>query len=139
MRPRSQVLDTETQSGWIYAASFRVPSPMTDNDPIPLKEAAAFFKIGVSTLMSARKRGLLTTTKPGREIRTSLNDVREMYLRCQEEVKAPGFTVTRRAVNTSSETAAASLDSAQQALLKLRSTSRSTSPASTVQRQARGR
>jgi hypothetical protein len=112
---------------------------VTDNDPIPLKEAAAFFKIGVSTLMSARKRGLLTTTKPGREIRTALNDVREMYLRCQEEVKAPASIVTRRAASTSSETARVSLDSAQQALLKLRNSSRSTSPASTGQRRARGR
>jgi hypothetical protein len=63
---------------------------MTDNDPIPLKEAAAFFKIGVSTLMSARKRGLLTTTKPGREIRTSPNDVRRFLKKVSPKPFPPG-------------------------------------------------
>jgi hypothetical protein len=111
---------------------------VTDNDPIPLKEAAAFFKIGVSTLMSARKRGLLTTTKPGREIRTSLNDVREMYLRCREEKKEPDFTSIRRDVSGSFETAAASSarDALNLTVERLKNSSGATSPRSTSRSRA---
>jgi hypothetical protein len=109
-----------------------------DNDPIPLKHAAEIFGIGVDTLKAERARGRLTTYRIGREIRTSVNDIRAMFELCREEQKGQGFTVTRRAVNTSSETDRASLDSAQQALLKLRSTSRNTSRASIAPHRARG-
>ncbi len=109
-----------------------------DNDPIPLKHAAEIFGIGVDTLKAERARGRLTTYRIGREIRTSVNDIRAMFELCREEQKGQGFTVTRRVTNTASETERASYDSAQQALLKLRSTSRNTSRASIDPRRARG-
>jgi hypothetical protein len=107
--------------------------------PMPLKHAAELFGIGVDTLKAERRRGRLQTYRIGREIRTTINDIKQMVELCREEPKAPAYTVTRRAVNTSSETAVASLDSAQQALAKLRSTSRNTSRGSTGPRQARVR
>jgi hypothetical protein len=110
-----------------------------DDDPIPLKHLAKDFDIGVSTLKARIADGTLEATKPGREYRASPNAVREMFRRCLVEPKAPAFTVTRRAVNTSSATAAASYDSAQQTVLQLRNSLRNTLRASTGPRQARGR
>jgi hypothetical protein len=112
---------------------------MRDDDPIPLKHAAEFFDIGVSTLKARIADGTLAATKPGREYRTSLNDVREMFEKCRVTVSRPDFTVTRRGANSSSETAAASIDSATQALSKLRNLSRNTSPESIGRSQARVR
>jgi hypothetical protein len=107
--------------------------------PITLKQAAEICGIGIDTLKAERGRGRLTTYRIGRQIRTTIADIREMVALCQEEPKARASIVMRRAVNTSSETGRASLDSAQQALLKLRNSWRSTSPASTGRRLARGR
>jgi hypothetical protein len=110
-----------------------------DDMPITLAQAAEIFGIGVATLRAEASRGRLTVYRIGRQDRTTINDIRQMVELCRVEPKAPASIVTRRAVNTSSETDRASLDSAQQALLKLRSISRNTSPASTGQRQAKGR
>jgi DNA-binding transcriptional MerR regulator len=107
--------------------------------PMSLKHAAELFGIGVDTLKAERRRGRLQTYRIGREIRTTINDIKQMVELCREEPKAPAFTVTRRAVNTSSGTAAASLDSATQALSRLKSISRNTSVESTSRRQARVR
>jgi hypothetical protein len=107
--------------------------------PMPLKHAAELFGIGVDTLKAERRRGRLQTYRIGREIRTTINDIKHMVELCREEPKAHVFTATRRAVNTSSETAAASLDSAQQALSKLRNLSRSISPESIGRSKARPR
>jgi hypothetical protein len=112
---------------------------MTDNDPITLAQAAERFNIGIGSLRSEAERGRLTIYRIGGRIRTTAVDIRAMMDLCRVEPKAPASIVTRRAANTSSETARVSLDSAQQALLKLRNSSRNTSPASTGQRQARGR
>ena len=112
---------------------------MNDNDPIKLKDAAEEYGLTVSTLRAEAGRGRLAIYRIGKRDYTTRADIREMVELCRVEQKAPGFTVTRRAANTSSETAAASLDSAQQALLKLRNTSRNTSQANTGPRLARVR
>ena len=105
--------------------------------PMSLKHAAEMFGLGVDTLRAERRRGRLTTYRIGREIKTTAADVREMIALCREEPKAPASIVTRRAVNTSSETVAASYDSAMQAALKLRRISRDTLPANTSPRLTR--
>jgi DNA-binding transcriptional MerR regulator len=107
--------------------------------PMSLKHAAELFGIGVDTLRAERRRGRLQTYRIGREIRTTINDIKHMVELCREEPRAHAFTVTRRAANTSSETAAASLDSAQQTVLQLRNSSRITSEGSTSRHPARGR
>jgi hypothetical protein len=110
-----------------------------DHDTITLKDAAQHFGFGLWTLRAEAAKGRLTVYKIGRQYYTTPADIKQMVELCRVEPKAPGFTVTRRAVNTPSEMATASLDSARQAMLKLRNTSRNTSPASTAQRQARVR
>jgi hypothetical protein len=110
-----------------------------DSDPITLADAASHFGFTVWTLRAEAGRGNLTIYKVGKRFYTTPGDVKEMIQKCRVEPKAPASTVIRRAVNTSSGTDRASLDSAQQALLKLRNTSRNTSVTSTAPRQARGR
>jgi hypothetical protein len=108
-----------------------------DDMPITLAQAAEMFNIGIGSLEKEAGRGRLTIYRIGGRIRTTVNDMRAMLESCRVEPKAPAYTVTRHAANTSSATDRASLDSAQQALLKLRSTLRRSSPASTGPRQAR--
>jgi hypothetical protein len=95
-----------------------------DDMPITLAQAAEIFGIGVATLRAEAGRGRLTVYRIGRQDRTTINDIRQMVELCRVEPKAPASIVTRRAVNTSSGTAAVSYDSAEQALLKLRNASR---------------
>lgn len=110
-----------------------------DDDAITLKDAAQHFGYSVSTLRAEAGRGRLTIYKIGKRYYTKPADIRKMVELCRVEQKAHACIVIRRAASTSSETARASLDSAQQALLKLRNTSRNTSQPNTAQRQARGR
>jgi hypothetical protein len=110
-----------------------------DDMPITLAQAAEIFGIGVATLRAEANRGRLTVYRIGRQDRTTINDIRQMVELCRVEPKAPASIVTRRAVNTSSATVAASLDSAQQTVLQLRNSLRNTLRASTGPRQARGR
>jgi hypothetical protein len=100
---------------------------MNDTDTITLKDAASRFGFTVGALRAEAERGRLTLYRVGRSLYTTPADVREMISQCRVEPKAPAFTVTRRAVNTSSETDRASLDLAQQVLLRLRNTSQNTS------------
>ena len=112
---------------------------MTDNDPIRLKDAAEQFGLTVGELRAEAGRGRLAIYRIGKRDYTTANDIREMVEQCRVERKDRAFTVTRRATSGPSATAAASCDSAQQAILKLRNSSRSTSPASTGPRLARVR
>jgi hypothetical protein len=113
---------------------------MTD-DPLALtlRDAAERYGFTVATLRAEIARGRLTKYRIGKKDWTTPADIREMIESCRVEPKAPAFTVTRRGASSSYVTEYASLDSAQQALLKLRSNSRNTSRPSTGQRQARGR
>jgi hypothetical protein len=110
-----------------------------DDMPITLAQAAEIFGIGVATLRAEANRGRLTVYRIGRQDRTTINDIRQMVELCRVEPKAPAFTAIQRGASTVSGTAHASLDSAQQALLILRKSSRNTSPASTGRSQARVR
>lgn len=110
-----------------------------DSDPITLADAAAHFGFTVWTLRAEATRGRLTIYKIGKRLYTTPGAVKEMVELCRVEPKAPASILTRRVVNTLSETAIASLDSANQTLLKLRNSSRNTSRTSTAPRQARGR
>jgi hypothetical protein len=113
-----------------------------DDMPITLAQAAEIFGIGVATLRAERNRGRLHIFRIGRQDMTTIADMREMVALCRDAALVPACTSISREVrraNTSSETAAVSLDSAQQALLKLRNSLRNTSPASTGRSQARVR
>jgi hypothetical protein len=110
-----------------------------DDMPITLAQAAEIFGIGVATLRAEANRGRLTVYRIGRQDRTTINDIRQMVELCRVEPKAPASIVTRRAVNTSSETDRASFDLAMQAVSTLRKSLRRTSPASTGRSQARVR
>jgi hypothetical protein len=114
---------------------------MTD-DPLALtlKDAAERYGFTVATLRAEIARGRLTKYRIGKKDWTTPADIREMIELCRVEQRAPASIVTRRVTgNLLSETAHASLDSAEQILMKLRSASRNTSRPSTAQRQARGR
>jgi DNA-binding transcriptional MerR regulator len=106
---------------------------------LTLKDAAERYGFTVATLRAEHQRGRLALYRVGKRLYTTPADIREMVHLCREEPKAPVSIATRRAVNTSSETDRASYDSAEQALLKLRSISRRTSPASINRIPARGR
>ena len=110
--------------------------------PMSLKHAAELFGIGVATLRAERNRGRLHIFRIGRQDMTTIADMREMVERCRDAAKVPAYTSISREVrrgNTPYETAAASLDSAEQTLLKLRSDFRNTLRGSTSPRQARVR
>jgi hypothetical protein len=114
---------------------------MTD-DPLALtlKDAAERYGFTVATLRAEIARGRLTKYRIGKKDWTTPADIREMVEKCRVEQKAPVSIVTRRAaVNTSSETERDSLDSAVQAVARLRNTLLTTSCPSTGRRQARVR
>jgi hypothetical protein len=113
-----------------------------DDMPITLAQAAEMFNVGVGSLQAEAERGRLTIYRIGGRVRTTVNDMRAMLESCRVEPKAHDFTSISREVrraNTSSATADASCASAQQAMLKLRNSSRNTSPASTAPRHQRVR
>ena len=111
--------------------------PALDDRPLTLADAAETFGLTVAALRAEHARGRLSIYKIGKRHYTTQADIREMVELCRVEQKGQGFTVTRRAASTSSATAAASLDSAHQAMLKLRNTSRTTSLESIGQRLAK--
>jgi hypothetical protein len=113
---------------------------MNDTDAITLKHAADRYGFTVATLRAEAGRGRLTIYRIGKRLYTTPADIRSMVESCREEPKAPAFTVTRRgAVSSSYVTEYASLDSAQQALLKLRNASRNTLNPSTARTPQRVR
>ena len=81
---------------------------MTDDRPMRLKDAAEEYGMTVSTLRAEHERGRLAIYRIGKSDYTKRSDMDAMVDLCLVEPKAPAFTVTRRAVNTSSETARAS-------------------------------
>ncbi len=114
---------------------------MLDTDPITLKEACEIVfrnTCTVHTLRAEAERGNLEIAKIGKRWYTTLQSARELYFQCLVEPSVPASTATRNAVNTSSATVAASLDSATQAILMLRKPSPHTSRQSTDPKRARG-
>jgi hypothetical protein len=101
---------------------------MTDDDAIPLKEAAQRFGFTVSTLRAEADRGRLTMYKIGKRLWTTPADIRRMVEECRVEQKARDFILIRNESSTSSETARASsaLAAAKETVLRLKNTSRNT-------------
>lgn len=106
------------------------------DDPITLKDAAQHFGFTECTLRTEAGRGRLTIYRIGRKDYTTPNDIREMVAKCRVEKKAPGFTLTRSASNGQSGTdrASSALAAANEAALRLRSSSRNTSVKNIVQK-----
>jgi hypothetical protein len=80
---------------------------MTDDDPIPLREACALWpeaKLTLSTLRAEAARGRLDIFRMGKRDYTTPKSMREMVQRCREEDRRHGFTSTHNAINGSSET-----------------------------------
>jgi hypothetical protein len=61
---------------------------LTDQDPIPLKDAADQFGFSLSTLRAEAGRGRLTIYKIGKRLYTSPADIREMVKQCRVEQRA---------------------------------------------------
>jgi hypothetical protein len=113
---------------------------MTDNDAIPLKEAAGHFGFTVSTLRAEANRGRLTIYKIGKRLFTKPADIREMVEKCRVEQKARDFILIRNESNGSSATdcASSARAAANETVLRLKNISRNTSGKSiSLKRQAR--
>lgn len=106
-----------------------------DNDAITLKDAAQHFGFTVSTLRAEARRGRLEIYMIGKRYYTTPADIREMVHQCRVVQKAQGFTLTREETSSSSETerVSSALAAAQETVLRLRNSSRSTSARSTSQ------
>jgi len=104
-----------------------------DNDTITLKDAASHFGFSVWTLRTEAERGRLTIYKIGRRHYTTPADIREMVTKCRVDQKGRDFTLIRSASSgpSGTERASSALAAAKETVLKLRSSSRSTSATST--------
>lgn len=104
-----------------------------DGDAITLLDAAKHFGFTVSTLRAEADRGRLTIYKIGKRYYTTPADIREMVHQCRVAQKAPDSTSIRKEINGSSATdrASSALAAVQETMLRLRSSSKSTSATST--------
>jgi hypothetical protein len=105
---------------------------LADDHPLSLKEAAQQFGFTVSTLPAEAARDRLTIYKIGKKHYTTAADIREMIKLCRVEQKGRDFTLIRGGNSGLSETerASSALAAANETVLKLKSSSRSTSATS---------
>ena len=87
---------------------------MNDDRPLTLKEAGDLYRLKVSTLRAEANRGRLDVFRIGRRDYTTLEALKDMVRKCQEDARLRASTSTRQENNGSSETDRAS--SAQAAL-----------------------
>jgi hypothetical protein len=87
---------------------------MTDDRPLTLQEAADLYRLKISTLRAEASRGRLDVFRIGRRDYTTLEALKTMVRKCQEDALRRASTSTRDADNGLSETDRAS--SAQAAL-----------------------
>ena len=82
---------------------------MTDLDerPLTLKEAGDLYRLKVSTLRAEAARGRLDIFRLGKRDYTTLESLRSMVRKCQEEGRRRVSTSTQTGINGSSETAEA--------------------------------
>lgn len=101
---------------------------ISDSDTITLKDAAQHFGFTVWTLRAEADRGRLTIYKIGKRYYTTPADVKEMVQKCRVEQKGHGFTSTRNASSSLSETerVSSALAAANESALKLKNSSRNT-------------
>lgn len=105
-----------------------------DGDAITLLDAANHFGFTVATLRAEAGRGRLVIYKIGKRYYTTPADIREMVHQCRVDQKAPDSTSIRKEISGSSATdrASSALAAVQETMLRLRSSSKSTSATSTV-------
>lgn len=105
----------------------------SDNDAITLKDAANHFGFTVATLRAEAKRGRLEIYMIGKRHYTTPANIREMVQQCRVVPKERAFTSTRSETNGSSATdrASSALAAANETVLRLRNSSRSTSATNT--------
>jgi hypothetical protein len=89
-------------------------SPDLDERPLTLKEAGDLYRLKVSTLRAEAARGRLDIFRLGKRDYTTLQSMRDMVRKCQEEGRRRAFTSTQGVDSGLSETVRAS--SAQAAL-----------------------
>jgi hypothetical protein len=87
---------------------------MTDERPITLAEAAAEYRLTVSTLRAEAARGRLDIFRLGKRDYTTPQAMRDMVRKCQDAARLRASTSTNQEASGSSETDRAS--SAQAAL-----------------------
>src|SRR6516162_8356671 len=85
-----------------------------DERPLTLKEAGELYRLKISTLRAEAARGRLDIFRMGRRDYTTLESLKAMVAKCQEDARRRGSTSTQNESNGSSETTRAS--SAQAAL-----------------------
>jgi hypothetical protein len=74
-----------------------------DERPLTLKEAGELYRLKISTLRSEATRGRLDIFRLGRRDYTTLESLRSMVRKCQEEGRRRASTSTGDASNGSSE------------------------------------
>ena len=80
---------------------------MSDDDPIPLRQACGLWpeaKLTLSTLRAEAARGHLDIFRMGKRDYTTPKSMREMVRKCREESRRHGSTSTQTENNGSSET-----------------------------------
>jgi hypothetical protein len=88
--------------------------PDLDERPLTLREAGELYRLKVSTLRAEAARGRLDIFRLGKRDYTTLQSMRDMVRKCQEDGRRRASTLTQAGGNGLSETERAS--SAQAAL-----------------------
>jgi hypothetical protein len=84
------------------------PQAMTDDRPLTLQEAAELYRLKISTLRAESARGRLDVFRIGRRDYTTLESLKSMVRKCQEDARRRASTSTQDASNGSSATEQAS-------------------------------
>jgi len=79
-----------------------------DERPLTLREAGELYRLTISTLRAEAARGRLDIFRLGKRDYTTLQAMKEMVRKCQEEGRRRGSTLIEDGNNGSSETARAS-------------------------------
>jgi hypothetical protein len=87
---------------------------MTDDRPLTLQEAADLYRLKISTLRAEASRGRLDVFRIGRRDYTTLEALKTMVRKCQEDARRRASISTQQESNGLSATA--QLSSAQAAL-----------------------
>ena len=81
---------------------------MTDDRPLTLQEAADLYRLKISTLRAEASRGRLDIFRLGRRDYTTLESLKTMVRKCQEDARRRASTSTPDENNGLSETEQAS-------------------------------
>ena len=81
---------------------------MNDDRPLTLQEAGDLYRLKVSTLRAEANRGRLDVFRIGRRDYTTLEALKDMVRKCQEDARRRASTSTQQGSNGLSETERAS-------------------------------